>query len=352
MATFIERSTRDGKKSVYVKIRLRGHPPQSATFDGLTKARKWASSVETAMREGRHFKTTEAKRHTLAKLVDRYIADILPRKPKSYTTQKIQLLWWQTQLGAYTLADITPALIVECRERLIKETTQYKRLRAPATANRYLAILSHAFTIAMKEWGWVEDSPFRKISKIRESRGRVRFLSDEEREKLLTACRESTNPFLHLIVVLCLSTGGRKTEILSLPWKQVDLHRKVIVLEETKNGERRVLPLMGLAHQLMQQHGKVRPINSTLVFPGQNPQKPIDIKTAWQNALQRAAITDFRFHDLRHSAASYLAMNGASLAEIADVLGHKTLSMVKRYAHLSEAHTAGVVEKMNAKIFG
>jgi len=76
------------------------------------------------------------------------------------------------------------------------------------------------------------------------------------------------------------------------------------------------------------------------------------ITKAWLTAIEKAGIDNFHFHDLRHSCASYLAMNGASLAEIAEVLGHKTLQMVKRYAHLSEQHTLGVVERMNKKIFG
>ena len=83
-----------------------------------------------------------------------------------------------------------------------------------------------------------------------------------------------------------------------------------------------------------------------------NPAKPVEIRSAWSFALEKAKVEDFRFHDLRHTAASYLAMNGATLAEIAEILGHKTFQMVKRYAHLSEAHTASIVEKMNAKIFG
>jgi integrase len=101
----------------------------------------------------------------------------------------------------------------------------------------------------------------------------------------------------------------------------------------------------------------VRRIDSNLLFPAkeitpQKPQKPINLRRDWEAALKVAEIQDFKFHDLRHSAASYLAMNGASLAEIAEVLGHKTLQMVKRYAHLSEGHTARVVESMNQKIFG
>jgi integrase len=103
----------------------------------------------------------------------------------------------------------------------------------------------------------------------------------------------------------------------------------------------------------MEEHNKVRNITSDLVFPSPtHPMKPWDSRSAWLSALKKANIQEFRFHDLRHSCASYLAMNGASLAEIAEVLGHKTLQMVKRYAHLSEAHTAKVVQSMNERIFG
>ena len=140
-------------------------------------------------------------------------------------------------------------------------------------------------------------------------------------------------------------------EILSLAWKDVDFGRSVIVIHETKNNEPRAIPLTGRAFGLMKNLSRVRRLDSHLVFPGQNPRRPIDIRAAWDTAVKKADIQDFRFHDLRHCAASYLAMNGASLAEIADVLGHKTLQMVKRYAHLSEQHTAGVVARMNEKIF-
>jgi len=101
----------------------------------------------------------------------------------------------------------------------------------------------------------------------------------------------------------------------------------------------------------MKQHAQVRHLSCNLVFPSKDFKKPIDLRTPFENALKRAEIEDFKFHDLRHSCASYLAMNGASLAEIAEILGHKTLQMVKRYAHLSDAHTSKVVASMNDRIF-
>jgi integrase len=154
-------------------------------------------------------------------------------------------------------------------------------------------------------------------------------------------------------VILAISTGARKTEIMSLRWKQVDLERGVITLYETKNGEIRALPLVSKALSLMKQRAKVRRIDTDLVFPSKYaPTQPIDLRLPFETALKTAGIVDFKWHDLRHTCASYLLMNGASLAEIAGVLGHKTLAMVKRYAHMSHAHTAKIVEKMNKKIFG
>ena len=155
-------------------------------------------------------------------------------------------------------------------------------------------------------------------------------------------------------VVLALATGARRGEILGLRWKDVDFKRNRIVLEHTKNHERRALPLSRHALAVLDtlKRSPVRRIDTDLVFPKDGSDKPADLRYHWRRALEQAGITDFRFHDLRHSAASYLAMDGASLAEIAEVLGHKTLAMVKRYSHLSEQHTRGVVERMNLRIFG
>lgn len=351
MAYIEPRKDKDGKTSYRVQVRLKGYPTQSATFERKTDANKWAQQTEAAIREGRHFKTVEAKRHTVEEMIDRYIKSVLPTKGSQQFNQKKQLEWWKKKIGSYTLADCTPSMIAECRDDLLEGTTHLKVNRSPATVNRYLAALSHCFTIAVKEWGWLDDSPMRKVRKCKEPRGRVRFLSDDERVRLLKACEESENKNLYLIVVLALSTGARQSEILSLRWNQVDLNRGVITLYETKNKEIRSLPLTGHALKLMKELNKVRHIDTDLLFPGKDKKQPADIRHVWMTALDKAKIKDFRFHDLRHSAASYLAMNGATIAEIAEVLGHKTLQMVKRYSHLTEQHTAKVVAKMNRQIF-
>ena len=356
MATIEKRETQDGKTSYRVKVRLKGYPVQTATFTRLTDAKKWVQDTESAIREGRHFKTTEAKRHTLGELVDRYTRDVLPAKQDG-DKQAAQLAWWKEQLGAYSLADITPALLAEYRDQLAGGITCRGTQRNPATVVRYMAALSHAFTIAVKEWQWLDDSPMRKVTKPKESRGRVRFLSDDERARLLTACKESSSPYLYPVVVLALSTGMRQGEVMGLTWDDIDLARGRAILHETKNGDRRAVHLSGHALEQVKELAKVRRLDTKMLFPekaraGQKPQKPIDLRAPWEKALAKAEIENFHFHDLRHSAASYLAMNGATLAEIAEVLGHKTLAMVKRYSHLSDAHVSSVVERMNNKIFG
>jgi integrase len=191
-----------------------------------------------------------------------------------------------------------------------------------------------------------------KVRKLKLPRGRVRFLSDEERHQLLEACQASRNPYLYIVVMLALATGARRGELLSLRWPDVDLRRRMLTLRETKNGETRAVPLTGNGFAVLAQHAKVRRLDTSLVFPDRTGTRPLGIRGAFDNAVERAGIADFHFHDLRHSFASYLAMNGASLLEIAEVLGHKTLAMVKRYAHLSEAHTRSVVERMNRAVFG
>jgi integrase len=359
MATIYEREYPSGEKSFRAQVRVKGYPTLSATFDRKTDARIWSQKIETEMRAGRYVDTVEAQRHTFGDMIDRYIEDTLPGKSAgTVRAQMHHLLWWKQRLGKYMLSMVTPALIVEARGELLKGTTPHGDRRAPSTVVRYLAALSHCYSIAMKEWGWVEDTPMRKVSKPKESSGRTRFLSDDERTRLLDACRESRNPHLYTIVVLAMSSGMRRGEIANLRWDQVDLQRAVIRLlsDDTKTSHARAVPIAGPAHEglLSLAEAKVRPLNN-LVFASADPSsraKPIEFQNAWKKALERAGIEDFRFHDLRHTAASYLAMNGATLAEIAEVLGHKTLAMVKRYAHLTEQHTSGVVRRMNAAVFG
>src|SRR2546428_7803400 len=195
MATIDKRLSWDGKTVYRARVRLKGHPPQVAQFPKLADARRWGEQTEAAIREGRYFPKVEAQRHTVKELIERYQHEVLPHKRRStIPTQRLQLPWWQQEIGDYTLADITPALLVTYRNTLAED-------HANATVNRYFAVLSHAFTVAVNEWQWCMDNPVRKIRKTREAQGRTRYLSDVERKALLEACQNSRNPYLYTVVV-------------------------------------------------------------------------------------------------------------------------------------------------------
>lgn len=350
MATIEKRDTSDGT-TYRVKVRMRGYPATTATFDRITDAKRWASETETRIREGRYFMQAEAKRHTVADLVDRYLAEKLPHsKVRNKRERALYARIWRDRLGPLTLADLTAAKINEVRQGMLGRVTRLGKPVTPSTINRQLAVLSAILTVAVKEYEWMDDSPMRKVGKLPEPRGRVRFLSDAERDALLRECGAHSE-VLHTIVVCALSTGARKGELLGLRWADVDMTRALLTFHQTKNGERRTVPLVGVALDALRTHAKVRRLDTDLVFPG-TAGTPLEIGKMFREACTRAGIADFRFHDLRHTAASYLAMNGATLAEIAEVLGHKTLQMVRRYTHLTEGHTRGVLERMAKSVFG
>lgn len=129
--------------------------------------------------------------------------------------QNSQLAWWSARLGQLPLEELTPAIIGEHRDKLC-------RGRSGSTVNRYLAALSAVLSEAVREWMWLEQNSVRRVRRPPEARARVRFLSDDERERLLQACRESASSALYMVVVLALSTGARKGELLSLKWSQGD----------------------------------------------------------------------------------------------------------------------------------
>jgi len=352
MASIQERK-KNGKPSYTAKIRLKGHQPVFQTFTRKTDAVRWANQTEAAITEGRFFKTAESQKHTLSDLIQRYIRDVLPRKAKVFVEYASQLKWWEEQIGDVRLSELSTSLISEQRDLLSRTITNRKKPMSPARVNRYMAALSTALNTSIREWEWMEDNPMRKISKLKEPRGRVRYLSDEERERLLDACKDSANTNLYLIVVLALSTGARQQEIWDLRWSDVNLIKGLITFSETKNDEFRSVPLKGHPLKLLLEHSRIRRDDSDIVFPSKkNPAVSYDFRNPWKKALVVAEVEDFRWHDLRHSCASYLAMNGVQMRTIAEILGHKTLSMVQRYTHLNAEHLSDAISDMNNKMFG
>lgn len=362
MATIEKRTTSDGKASYRAKIRIKGFPIESATFERLTDAREWAQRIESDMKAGRHF--GGAKLHTFNELATEY--ERAARDLQSWPDRKSHLAVWQAEFGRDLLSDITQQRIARVRDKLLAGETRYteratgdsekdaKRQmgkRSGPTVNRYLASLSACMAYGVKNLGWIERNPVERVPKSKENPGRVRFLSEEELPRLLDACRHHGD--LYLAVVLSLTTGGRQAEIMGLRWPQIDFARRVITLNQgtTKNKDARALPLSGEAFNLLQERAKVRSLKDDRVFPPTTKEgKGRNLREAWERAISAAGITDFRWHDLRHTAASYLAMSGVSLVEIAKILGHRTLAMVGRYSHLDPSHVVAVGDKLAERL--
>lgn len=291
-------------------------------------------------------------------LIDEYMSQYAGRDP----TRASQLARWCLELGERPAESITDDDVFHVLERLRKEPARVYHgkdadgrpvhrtkpgHRHPATVNRYQAALAAVFTWAIKRRrvrrGW--ENPCRKVERAQEQNAVVRFLAQDECARLLAAARESTWPRLYLIVLMALTTGARRGELLGLTWGDLDLERAIAHVQTTKNGQPRALPLLpGVVEELRRfQTQRLE----TRVFPGRGSlSKPRHFESAWAAALDRAQIRRFRFHDLRHTCASYLAQNGASLLEIADVMGHRQLAMVKRYAHLTTDTKAKLVNRV------
>ena len=342
---YIEKRTGKSGTTYRAQIRLKGHPPDAATFKRLADAKRWAAETEAAIRAGRYFGVT--RRRTFAELADAYEASF-PESLKSAKDRIGHLAYWREAFDGLSLDDVTSPAIAGKYSELHKTGE-----RTPATANRYLATLSACCTYAVKDLGWIERNPCARVKKLKESSGRVRYLTDDERTRLIEACKASRNRLLYPAFILALSTGARQAELMNLRWPQVDFARSTILLRdgETKNGSGRVLPLTGEAFDLLRDMSKVRDLKDDRVFPVSAETRGFGgMRNAWMNALSRAKVKDFRWHDLRHTAASYLTMAGVGSMEIAKVLGHKTLQMTARYSHLSPERTVELGDVLTRRL--
>jgi integrase len=191
------------------------------------------------------------------------------------------------------------------------------------------------FKIGVRELRWCESNPVRDVTLPRPAPGRTRFLSDDERARLLAACRTSEQRALYPFVLFCLTTGCRRGEAYGLLWRDVDLRRRWAIFRITKNGTARGVPLVPAVVAEFE-----------LLLRDDERVFPLDMGRAWDTAVRKAGLTDFRFHDLRHSAASRLVQSGANLSEVAQLLGHRDIRMTQRYSHVHSDHTRALVDRV------
>jgi integrase len=214
--------------------------------------------------------------------------------------------------------------------------------------NRYLANLSHVFTVARKEWHWISHNPFDGVSLLDEGPGGVRFLSQEERERLLA--ETAKDPQLHTFTLMALSTAARAGELWTLTWRDVHLKDGRLHLRLTKNSQPRTAWVHGEALRLLRECGSTSHADDDRVFVSKTGKR-YRYGPAFRAACKAANVPGFTFHELRHSAATYLAREGATEQQLRAIGGWKS-NVVSRYVHLAAADARAVLERMNAKLFG
>lgn len=317
-------------------IRKRGWPVTIKTFRTKRGAADWARSTEDEMVRGVYINRAGAERLLFDKALDRYLAEVSASKRQSTAygeSRKAKAL--KKKFDAYSLAAISPDLVAEYRD---------ERLAAGKSADTVrleLALLSHLFTIAIKEWrlGLIYN-PVSNIRKQAPGKGRDRRLCADEEKTLLRACDRHSNPMLGWIVRVALHTGMRAGEIKGLTRRQVNLDKRTVHLTETKNGSSRTVPLTreAVAVFRLALANPVRPIDTDLIFfgePGRDKvRRPYEFRPAWHRTLKQASIKGLRFHDLRHEAVSRLVEAGLGDQEVATISGHKSMQMLRRYTHL------------------
>ena len=317
MASFRKR----GPWQWQAQVRKKGQPLQTRTFETRALAEQWARAIEVEMDKGVFVSRVEAESTTLKELLERYLAEITPRKKGAASeTNRLRALM-RLQLALRYVAGIRGMDIARFRDERLRKVT-------PSTVKRDLVLLGHVFEVARKEWGIYVQNPVRDIRLPTDNRPRDRRLQAGEEAQLLAACEQARNPWLLPIVQLALETAMRQGELIRLRWEHIDLNRRTAHLPDTKNGESRTVPLSTTTIRVL------RALPRSLygpVFPGLTTEA---IKRAYIRAVRRACIENLRFHDLRHEATTRLFEKGLNIMEVASVTGHKDLRMLRRYTHL------------------
>ena len=307
-----------------------------------------------AIKEGKQPEVKRIKNHSFNELVNEY--EKWAVRQRSFNSKSYLIKQLKKSFGNLPLRRFTTMLVEQYQtERLQKSNRPKKNGKPdtgnkPATVNRLIATLSHMFTKAA-DWNMVEEETLKRIRKVKllpENNRRLRYLSKEECKELVNSSESHLKP----IITTALNTGMRKGEILNLKWDEnVDLKHGFILLGITKNFSRREVPINHTLRSTLQ--AITRRLDIPYVFYDQKTGKPYkDVKRSFKTAVRRAKIHDFKFHDTRHTFASHLAMAGVDLITIKELLGHKTLTMTLRYAHLAPSHKVKAVDVLDSKING
>ncbi len=372
MATIRERKKigTDGKEKVVYQVQVFIKGPdgrlirKSKTCDGKRDAVDWSNRIEADAKRGRIF--DEGRRPvTVADLIDRYLATELPKLAESNrNTVRATCRFWKDRFGEMRADRVTPAAVAEARDGLLTQPPDGGGRRkfctgglSGGTVRRYIVILRRIFSLACREWELLPSNPLAGVRGSRPNPARTRYLSDEEISRLLDECGKSQSRILAPAVQVALHTGLRAGEQLSLRWGDVDLRQGIVTVYRGKTKARQEIPLNATARQafstlydMATAGGAVVPLDlaGRLVFPSEG-KRGLCLRRSFTRALGKAGIAGCTWHDLRHTCATRLLKAGVQEGVISRLLGHKSLVMTARYAHVSRELEAEAVRRMEAR---
>jgi len=308
-------------------VKRQGYPTQSKTFALRKDAEKWARQQERLIDAGQWMDAPDDRQVLFSELLDRYAKEVSTDKrgnrAESYRLETFRKL----NLAKHAVHAITPQMIASWRDARLTEVSS-------GTALRELQLLGHVFAIAIREWGIrLPSNPVSLIRKPRSGKARDRVLTASERVALIAACNQCQNPWIRPTVIFALETAARRGEILALTWENIDLKHRTAVLQITKSGQPRRIPLSGTCIAMLE--GLPRSLDGR-VFPVSMEA----VKQAYERAVARAGIANFTFHDLRHDALTRLAKQGLSVLELRVISGHTTANMLQRYVSIDAGELA------------
>lgn len=328
-------------KNWYVDIYINGKRIKKVVGPSKKEAQIYEGKIKAEAYEGKYFDTKKGKKREIEELLNEYLQLCHQgiRKVKPSTIKRYELC--KKNLIKY----LKDTRVSDVSTNSLKEYIDFRKKDGitNSTINRELSFLKACYSQAVK-WEWVQSNPVKKIDLLKEPKGRVRYLTPDERNALLTALPWYIRP----IVLFALYTGMRKEEILSLKWSQISFKDRLVILTETKNSETRSVPLCDTALAVLKDVGQVRRLDIDYVFFSPlTDDRWKDIHHKFKRVCREIGLHDFRFHDLRHTAASYLVMSGVDLNMVREILGHTTTAMTLRYAHLSQTAKVHEVKKLD-----
>ena len=352
---------RENKKgSCYqATIRIHGYNTICKTFKLKSDAQAWAEPIELAMKNGTYKQDltnsivqNNSNINTMADLIDFYDKEVAQYKYSHYEKYPAIYSWWKSKIGDIKVINLSSSILSSCKnilkdEKIKKGHTETRR--SANTINKYLMCLSAILTYAVKDLEIIDVNPMSKVSLMKKPNGRTRFLSDEEIEIVKKNCKKHSD-MLYLFFLLALKTGGRFNEIRHLQLKDIDYKNCRVYFLDTKNKTHRGVHVDSGTLNLIAAYVTQNNIESGYIFRStKNGIELADIKGILEKAIKDSKIEDFHIHDIRHTTASILARNGASLLEIAEILGQKSLSVARRYSHLTKKHTEELMSSIMDK---